>query len=103
MVLDEVSMVSPRLLAALSYRVCAAREGTCGADKDLFCQPGYAFGGVPLVILAGDFMQLPPFEGFKRVSLLKDPAKDADGGADSDAKDFSPKRGFQLFRMLSQM
>jgi hypothetical protein len=99
LVLDEVSMVSPRLLAALSYRLCAARERTCGADKLMFAERGYAFGGVPLVILAGDFMQLPPFEGYNRVSLLKNPGKD-DGGdtVQADAKDFFPKKGYKLFK-----
>ena len=99
LVLDEVSMVSPRLLAALSYRLCAARERTCGADKLLYCDLGFAFGGIPLVILGGDFMQLPPFEGFQRVSLLKNPRNDDNGQEDKDAKDFGfPRRGYELFR-----
>ena len=36
-------------------------------------QPGYAFGGIPLVILLGDFMQLAPLQNGARKSLLKKP------------------------------
>ena len=68
-ILDEVSMVSPKLLGAASYRMCLARRRSHGADPDLYTESGHRFGKVPLVVLAGDFMQLPPFEGKVRVSL----------------------------------
>ena len=67
-------MVSPKLLGALSYRSCWARRGEKhGARPDLYTQPGFAFGGVPLVIFLGDFMQLAPLQNGGRKSLLKQP------------------------------
>ena len=92
LVIDEISMVSPRLLGALSYRLCCARQQK-GADKFLYHQLGNIFGGVPLNILAGDFMQLPPFEGHVRVSLLLRPKNAVDdAGSDTVAM-----RGYNLF------
>ena len=49
--------------------MCLARRKSHGADPDLYTEHGHRFGKVPLVILAGDFMQLPPFEAKARVSL----------------------------------
>ena len=98
LVLDEISMVAPRLFAALSYRLCAARQRTCGADKLQFAERGFVFGGIPLVILAGDFMQLPPFEGFQRVSLLKSMRGKSDKDDAEEEKLFFPRKGCQIFR-----
>jgi len=69
--LDEVSLVSPRLLGALSYRACLARKRSHGCDPLLYAEKAERFGRVPLVVLAGDFMQLPPFEGKARCSLVR--------------------------------
>ena len=59
LVVDEISMLSPALLTALSFRVSQFRRTTVGADPGLYEAPGSAFGCIPIVILAGDFMQLP--------------------------------------------
>ena len=72
LVVDEISMLSPALFTALSYRLCQARKTTWGVDPNLFTEKGSAFGAVPLVILAGDFLQLPAFQNNRRVSLLSD-------------------------------
>jgi hypothetical protein len=75
-VVDEISLVKPMLFAALSCRASLARRETHNAKPDLYTEKGHAFGQVPLVILAGDFMQLTPFEkGFRRVSLLMEPER----------------------------
>ena len=66
-------MVPPKLLGALSYRICRARRHSCGASPDLYFVPGYAFGGIPVVILLRDFMQLAPLARGGRKSLLKEP------------------------------
>ena len=69
--LDELSMVSPKMKASVSYRLCQVRKRTWGASPNLFTQRGEAFGRIPIVLLIGDFMQLPAFEGaFYKVSLL---------------------------------
>ena len=71
LVIDEISLVSPRLFGAASHRVCLARRQTRNAMPELYTEEGYAFGGVPIVILAGDFLQLAPFEHDRsRVSLI---------------------------------
>ena len=67
--IDEVSMVPPRLLGAASYRMCLGRRG----EAEKYMERGHMFGGVPIVILLGDFLQLAPFERKRRVSLLKAP------------------------------
>ena len=94
LVVDEISMVAPRLLGALSYRLCVARASTHGAQKDFFAIPGDVFGRIPLVVLSGDFMQLPPFEGRARVSLMKDPRKSSDGQDDPNDKSFLARNGY---------
>jgi hypothetical protein len=72
LIVDEISLVTPRLFGALSYRTCLARrDSLVGIQPDLYMEPGHVFGAVPLVILAGDFMQLAPFETKQRVSLLR--------------------------------
>ena len=86
-------MVSPRLLAALSYRLCCAREAQ-GSDKAFFAEKHEAFGRVPLVVLTGDFMQLPPFDAMQRVSLMVDPRP---GPPNTGDKDYMAKQGYDLF------
>ena len=85
LITDEISMVSPALLAAFSFRLNQYRSGDKWKAKDTeFTMPGGAFGRIPLVILAGDFMQLPAFEGFHKVSLL---------GKVSQAEPHAPRPG----------
>ena len=55
----------------------------------------YGLGGAPLVVLAGDFLQLPPFEGYKKVSLLMEPNAYMDG--DEDGANAIPNKGFRMF------
>ena len=74
LVVDEISMVAPKLLGALSYRLCCARKASTGEDPNFFCEPGSVFGAIPIVVVAGDFLQLPPFDGCHgRTSLMKEP------------------------------
>ena len=73
LIIEEVSLTSPRLLGAASYRICAARQNTHGVDPALYSERGMMFGRIPIVILLGDFMQLPPFESKARCSLLMQP------------------------------
>ena len=73
LIIEELSMVAPKMLGALSFRTCVARRQKCGARPDLYTLPGFAFGGIPLVILLGDFMQLAPLDNNVRKSLLKEP------------------------------
>ena len=73
LVIDELSLISPSLLTAASYVMCQARQHTWHVDPGLFAEKGHAFGGIPLVLLTGDFMQLPAFEGKSKTSLLGDP------------------------------
>jgi len=65
-----------------------------GVDPDPFCVPGSAFGAIPIVVLGGDFMQLPPFETRGvRTSLMKEPS------VRSDLKDNNSfaRQGYRLF------
>ena len=50
LVLDEISMLAPSLLASLSFGLCRLREKTCGADSGLYSEPGTAFGSIPIVL-----------------------------------------------------
>ena len=70
LVIDEISLVQPTLFGAASYRISLARRESKGCKPDLYTEAGHAFGSIPLVVLAGDFMQLSPFENNKRVSLI---------------------------------
>ena len=73
LVVEEVSMISPSLYGAASFRVSCARRRTCNADPNLYTEAGGVFGGIPIVLLLVDFMQLPTFEQKRqRASLLKD-------------------------------
>ena len=67
-------MMSPMMLAAISYRVCLARCGKhAGIDPASFSDKAHCFGGIPIVVLLGDFMQLAPLgEEGGRMSLLMD-------------------------------
>ena len=73
LIIEEISMVSPRLLGAASYRISEARRASHGVDPLLYCLRGHMFGNIPIVIMLGDFMQLAPFEYKGRVSLLMPP------------------------------
>lgn len=75
MVIDEISLVTPRLFGAASFRFCLARSKSHAVQAALYTEAGHAFGGIPLVILAGDFYQLCPFDNQRRVSLIM-PGKD---------------------------
>ena len=70
LVTDEISLVPPTLFGAGSYRICLSRRESKGCQPDLYTEAGHAFGSIPLIILAGDFMQLSPFENNRRVSLV---------------------------------
>ena len=67
-IVEEVSMVQPALLGAASYRMCKARASRKKSDPNLYMERGHMFGKVPLVMLLGDFYQLPPV---KMASLLQ--------------------------------
>jgi len=68
-VIDEISMVSPRLLAHLSQRLAMHAENQRAREARTFkLDKGKEFGGC-IVIAAGDFRQIPPV-GAK--SLLQD-------------------------------
>jgi hypothetical protein len=61
LIVDEISMVQPVLLDALSRGCCRARNPD--GREDTWKTKGAAFGGMPLVIFAGDFMQLKTVGG----------------------------------------
>ncbi len=69
------------MLGGVSYRIGEARRESRGAQPVFYTEPGTAFGGIPLVILAGDFLQLQAFATHGRVtrpcSLLREPWPDA--------------------------
>ena len=73
--LEEVSMISPTMLAGISYRLCRARQaGRRWLDAKLYEHEEHMFGGIPIVVMLGDFMQLGAMEkGLGRVSLIMDP------------------------------
>ena len=50
--LDEVSLCEPDLFYAASYRICVLRSS---GDKNCAGVSGYAFGGMPLLVIAGAF------------------------------------------------
>ena len=67
-VIDEISLVSCRLFGGASYRICLARRETHSCQPSLYMEPGHLFGGIPIVILAGDFLQLCPFDTVGRAT-----------------------------------
>ena len=75
LILEEISMMSPMMLAAISYRLCLARASNhAGANPALYSDAAYCFGGIPIVVMLGDFMQLAPLgEEGGRMSLLMPP------------------------------
>ena len=62
-IVEEVSMVPPKLLGAASLRMCKAREGKHGSHVGLYMERGHMFGKVPIVMFLGDFYQLGPVMG----------------------------------------
>ena len=71
LVIEEVSMVEPGMLAGSSYRMCRARRGARPwVDPNLYEHEDHMFGGIPLVIMLGDFMQLAPSTTASSASLL---------------------------------
>lgn len=75
LILEEISMMSPMMLAAISYRLCLARCGRhVGITPALYTDRAHCFGGIPIVVMLGDFMQLAPLgEEGGRMSLLMEP------------------------------
>ena len=73
--LEEVSMISPAMLACISYRLCRARKDSRPwLDEALYECDEHMYGGLPIVVLLGDFMQLGAMErGLGRVSLVMKP------------------------------
>ena len=73
--LEEVSMISPCMLAGISYRLCRARKGLRPwLDETLYEDKEHMFGGIPIIVMLGDFMQLGAMErGLQRVSLIMQP------------------------------
>ena len=60
LVLDEVSQVSGELLHANALSFTYARQEVHGLRPPEYMAPDNLFGGLPLALLAGDFLQLPP-------------------------------------------
>jgi hypothetical protein len=57
--LEEGSMISLAMLAGISYRLCRARcFGRPWLDHRLYEDDQHMYGGMPIVVLLGDFMQL---------------------------------------------
>jgi hypothetical protein len=75
LMLEEVSMIHPQMLAGMSYRLCKIRQKVdrWKADPELY-ESDHMFGRMPLVIMLGDFMQLAPIDNvWRRVSLIMPP------------------------------
>ena len=70
--MDDVSLCGPDLFYAASYRACVLRTR---GDKTRAGMPGYAFGGIPLIVMTGDFFRLSPIVKIKglpcHLSLLR--------------------------------
>ena len=71
LIVEEVSLMSPDLLGALSFRTSLARQAKHNCDPNLYQHPEHMFGKIPIVVYLGDFMQLAPISGKQRTSLLK--------------------------------
>ena len=73
--LEEVFMISPDMLAGISYRLCRARQaGRRWLDARLYEHEQHMFGGIPIVVMLGDFAQLGAMEKrFGRASLIMQP------------------------------
>ena len=63
------------MLAGISYRLCRVRKGgKPWLDDHLYEHEDHMFGGIPIVFMLGDFMQLGAMErGLQRVSLIMQP------------------------------
>jgi hypothetical protein len=74
LVLDEVGLCAPDLFGAASFRA-----GLLRGEPNKYTMKGSAFGGIHLVLLTGDFMQLNPMvtlgRARTRLSLLEAPPK----------------------------
>ena len=68
-------MVNPGMFAGLSYRLCLLmRSWKKWLEPEMFQDPSHMFGGIPIVVMLGDFMQLAPIQGYgSRVSLIMEP------------------------------
>ena len=76
LMLEEVSMIHPQMLAGMSYRLCKVRQKLhkWQSDPERYREPDHMFGRMPLVIMLGDFMQLAPIDRvYRRVSLIMPP------------------------------
>ena len=61
--LEEVSLISPCMLAGISYRLCKIRKAMRPwPEPDLCEHEEHMFGGIPIVVMLGDFMQLGALE-----------------------------------------
>ena len=58
LIIDEMSMVPPLLLNSLSFCISLARKNTHNLNMSTY--PTNFFGKMPITILLGDFLQLPP-------------------------------------------
>ena len=70
MIIDEVSMVDLSMLSTI--------ENQCKIARSLDRDSTELFGGLPIIILMGDFHQFPPVRG---PALWKEPRKGNDGDA----------------------
>ena len=74
LVLDEVGLCAPDLFGAASFRA-----GLLRGEPNKYTMKGSAFGGIHLVLLTGDFLQLNPMvtlgRARTRLSLLEAPPK----------------------------
>ena len=63
LIIEEVGMVDPAMFAGMSYRLCLLmRFWKRWLDPQLYQDSRHMFGGVPIVIMLGDFMQLAPID-----------------------------------------
>ena len=58
--IDECSQLSGSLLHANAIRHTYARKRACGLKLEDCLSPNESFGRLPIVILSGDYLQLPP-------------------------------------------
>ena len=66
LIIDMVGLCPPDWFGAASFRGCLHRSD---GDPNLFRKPGYAFGGVRLIVLTGDFLQLNPMVKIGRATF----------------------------------
>lgn len=68
LMLDEFSQLPAGLLHALVLRAAYARSSVHRLDVNAYCEQSQLFGAVPICIMLGDHLQLPPVP--KTTSLL---------------------------------